>query len=228
MAENKSDRPYLSLGETLCLIAYGIPEETGGSQWRRQQPGFMNRVPKKPVADHLAEAHSKVIHEEMRRFSSARRSLEQEMRRGTINPRGLHPHEAIQTVIPLVDRMSLVIDPFGGVDESGELHPDKISFNDQHTWRYLLFPSDEALALWPPAGQETKPRIGRRQASQSQAEKVWQAFDERSGTLTFNRGELTRVASEIGQATDYKQNTVEKLIRSKYRELEETQKQNST
>ena len=161
MTENKSDRPYLSLSETLCLIAYGIPEETGGSQWRRQQPGFMNRAPKKPVADHLAEAHSKVIDEETRRFFSARRPLEKEMRRGTINPLGLHPHEAIQTVIPLVDRASLVIDPIGGDDESGELHPDRISFNDQHTWRYLLFPSDEAFALWPPAAQQTKPRMGR-------------------------------------------------------------------
>ena len=166
MAENKSDRPYLSLSETLCLIAFGIPEETGGSQWRRQQPGFMNRAPKKPVANHLAEAHGKVIHEEIRRFLSASRSLEQEMRRGTINPLGLHPDEAIQTVIPLVDRASLVIDPFGGDDESGELHPDRISFNDQHTWQHLLFPSDEAFALWPPAGQETKPRIDRRPTDQ--------------------------------------------------------------
>lgn len=223
MAENKSDRPYLSLGETLCLIAYGIPEETGGSQWRRQHPGFMNRVPKKPVADHLAEAHSKVIHEEMRLFSSARRSLEQEMRRGTINPRGLHPHEAIQTVIPLVDRMSLVIDPFGGVDESGELHPDKISFNDQHTWRYLLFPSDEAFALWPPAGQETKPQIGRRPTGQSRQSQVWEEFDRQKGGLSFDHGELSEVARRIGKATGYAPNSVEKMIRPDYRELKQKQ-----
>ena len=161
MTENKSDRPYLSLSETLCLIAYDIPEETGGSQWRRQQPGFINRAPKKPVADHLAEAHSKVIHEETRRFISARRSLENEMRRGTINPLGRHPHEGIRTVIPLVDRASLVIDVIGGFDGSGELHPDKVSFNDHHTWRDLLFPSDEVFAMWAPAGQETKPQMGR-------------------------------------------------------------------
>ena len=67
--------------------------------------------------------------------------------------------------------------------------------------------------------------VGRRPASQSQAKKAWKAFDKRSGTFTFNRGELTRVANEIGQAIGYKQNTVEKIIRDTYRELEEEKKQ---
>lgn len=70
--------------------------------------------------------------------------------------------------------------------------------------------------------------VGRRPASQSQAKKAWEAFDKRSGTFTYKRGELTLVAIEIGQATGYKQNTLEKLFRRKYRELEVIQKQNST
>ncbi len=70
--------------------------------------------------------------------------------------------------------------------------------------------------------------VGRRPASQSQAKKAWKAFDERQNAFTFNHGELARVASEIAQAIGYKPNTVEKLIRDKYRELEVKQKQTST
>ncbi len=70
--------------------------------------------------------------------------------------------------------------------------------------------------------------VGRRPASQSQAEKIWEAFDERQNALTFNRGELARIAGEIGEAIGYKQNSVEKIIRPKYRDLEPKKKQNPT
>lgn len=91
--------------------------------------------------------------------------------------------------------------------------------------------ADDATArdgqLQPAAETAGGGHVGRHPASQSQAEKIWEAFDERSGTFTFTRGELALVAREIGQANGYKQNTVEKLIRSTYRKLEEKQKQNS-
>jgi len=70
--------------------------------------------------------------------------------------------------------------------------------------------------------------VGRRPASQSQAEKLWEAFDERQNALTFNRGELAHIAGEIGEATGYKQNTVEKIIRRKYWDLERKKKQGPT
>ena len=152
MAENKFDKPYLSLWEILCLIAYGIPEETGGTQWREQQPPFKNWSPKDRAADQLTKAHSEVLNEGEDRFFAAIKSLEREMRVGTVNPLGRHRHDALRAVIPLTDRASLVIDLIGGFNESGGLHPDKPSFNDQHVWIDLLFPWDEAVALWPAAG----------------------------------------------------------------------------
>ncbi len=70
--------------------------------------------------------------------------------------------------------------------------------------------------------------VGRRPAGQSQARNVSKAFDKRSSTFTFKRREFTRVAGEIALEVNYKQNTIEKLIRGKYRELKEKQKQTST
>ena len=71
-------------------------------------------------------------------------------------------------------------------------------------------------------------RVGRRPASQSQDKTIWKAFDERKNAPPFDRGELTRIAGEIGGATGYKQNSVEKLIRRTYRDLERKKKQSPT
>lgn len=70
--------------------------------------------------------------------------------------------------------------------------------------------------------------VGRWPANQSQAEKIWEEFYKLAQAFTFKRGELTHIAGKIGGTTGYKQNSVEKLIRSKYRELEEKKRQNST
>ena len=110
-----------------------------------------------------------------------------------------------------------------------------------HTGNLMSTRSGRMVAIWTelkfsvPGGAnegeaaDTKGgHVGRRPASQSQAEKIWEAFDERQNALTFNRGELADIAGEIGEATGYKQNTVEKIIRPKYRDLEPKKKQNPT
>lgn len=104
------------------------------------------------------------------------------------------------------------------------LYDDKATMDDQ-PWPadgVLYFSKSQLDAV---LGSPKGGHVGRRPDSESQAAKVLKAFDGRSGAFTFKRGELARVASEIGQATGYKQNTVEKLIRPKYRELEEKERQ---
>ena len=65
-------------------------------------------------------------------------------------------------------------------------------------------------------------RAGRRTAAQTRTPEVWAEFDkiEKEEGFTFERGELTRIKRRIAEKTGYKPNTVEKIIRARYKELE--------
>jgi hypothetical protein len=67
-----------------------------------------------------------------------------------------------------------------------------------------------------------EPTAGRRPASQSGQDKIHSLFDdyEPGRELKFYRGELAKVARDIAKQVDYKPNSVEKVIRPRYRELE--------
>lgn len=84
-------------------------------------------------------------------------------------------------------------------------------------------PPQETQQIGSPAQNLQPNKGGRRPASQSQAQEVWKEFDRvtKPELLTFTRGEITNIARGIAEKTGYKRNTVEKLIRSAYRDLEE-------
>ena len=66
-------------------------------------------------------------------------------------------------------------------------------------------------------------RFGRRPASQSCQSKVWEEFDQKKKGFSFDHGELSEVARQIGTAMGYLPNSVEKMIRKKYLELKQKQ-----
>ena len=100
-------------------------------------------------------------------------------------------------------------------------------FRDRHglkrSKRYEQAPPQETQQIGSPAQNLQPNKGGRRPASQSQTQEVWKEFDRvtKPELLTFTRGEITKIARGIAEKTGYKSNTVEKLIRSAYWDLEE-------
>ncbi len=81
-----------------------------------------------------------------------------------------------------------------------------------------LFPTQAAFRVAP---------IGRKTTAETRTQTIWDEFDkiQNAGSFTFEHGELTAVSREIAAAVDYEQNSVEKEIRARYRELEKAAKE---
>ena len=78
-----------------------------------------------------------------------------------------------------------------------------------------------------PAPDNARPArggVGRKPSSQGRDEAIWKAFDERAGLgFSFKRGEFTTVANAIADKVGYKSNSIQKMIRDRYKELRRQQ-----
>lgn len=139
---------HLNLWEAICLLAYGIASENGGSDWREAELAGAGVMSEDSRKDDEKDRHTrdKIQNEETNRFFWAVETLERAAEAEEIQVLGHREHHAELPLIPSKDFINGSLDPIGKT--GGCLNPAEGTVDyDRRVWMGLQFKRAEIEGL---------------------------------------------------------------------------------